>query len=121
MKLKLIAFIFLVLTSIGCEKKKYCIYGRTDLRNEYILRHPIRDAISYSLKYDFTDPKNVFWVMENRRKLDSLISVEGYNIDTSSTLQSGSYTIRIAIDGDCQYCDYYKSINPRNYCEPYKE
>lgn len=102
-------------------EKKYCIYGLTHIRNTYNLIHPTKGRSNLWLNYDYSDPKNIFITSESQKKLDSLILIEGYNIDTTSIDQRHLYTIRIAIDGDCQYCDYYKSINPRNYCEPYKE
>lgn len=114
-----IVFIFLLATS--CEKKKYCRYIRLDLRSEYLLRHPIKDRIYFRLNYNYSNPKNVFWDLENRKKLDSLIIIEGYKIDSTSFTQEGMYGLSFIIEGNCQYCDYYKSIYQNNLCDNYEE
>lgn len=110
--------LFLFLTSSG-EKKKYCIYRRYDLRYQYILTHISKQSILFRLEYDISDPYNVKWMSTNRNELDSLILIVGYKIDTALS-QSGSNGYSYRLDGDCQYCDYYKTITQYNICEPHE-
>jgi hypothetical protein len=117
-----LAFIFfsVLFFLTGCEKKKYCIYGRLDLRAEYLLKHPTKDRIYFQLIYNYANPKNVLWDSENKKKLDSLLLKEGYTIDTTSFTQEGMFGYRFSISGNCQYCDYYKSIYQFNFCEEHE-
>lgn len=114
MKNKILFLVLVCLTVIGC-KKKYCIYGRMDLRYQYTLNHSSKSTVTYYLDYNYSDLKNVIWTQDSKRRLDSLISKEGYFIDTSLTTHEFGYRYRV--DENCQYCDYYKSINISNYCE----
>lgn len=120
MKYSIYGFLaFFMLVVMSCEKKKYCIYRRYDLRYQYVLTHSTRPSIGYALDYDFSDPFNVKWKSTNKSELDSLINTIGYKIDTALS-QSGSNGYSYRLDGDCQYCDYYKSITQYNLCEPHE-
>jgi hypothetical protein len=113
--------VFLLLLTLSCEKKKYCIYGRMDLRYEYVLAHPSKQKILFELDYDYSNPKNVFWTNESKLRLDSLIRIEGYSIDT--LLSEGKYGDRQKTNGECQseICNYNKTIYEFNYCEEHEE
>lgn len=122
MNLNLVIIFFSVLFFLtGCKKKKHCIYGRMDLRYEYVLAHPSKQKILFELDYDYSNPKNVFWTNESKLRLDSLIRIEGYNID--KLLSEGKYGNRQKTNGECQseICNYNKTIYEFNYCEEHEE
>jgi|LauGreDrversion4_2_1035121.scaffolds.fasta_scaffold00050_20 hypothetical protein len=122
MKYFILGFLaFFMLIVMSCEKKKYCIYGRMDLRSVYVLAHPTKQKIMFELDYDYSNPKNVFWTNESKLRLDSLIRLEGYSIDTA--LSEGGFGERQKINGGCQVeiCNYNKTIYEFNYCEEHEE
>lgn len=115
------SFIFFILfLNLSC-KKKFCFYHRSDLRYQYLLDHATKPKVIFSLDYNYSDPKNVFWTQKSRLELDSLINKEGYFHDTLSVSQAGYYGKRFTVEGECLYCDYYKSINSSSFCEQYEE
>lgn len=98
------------------KKKQYCIYRRLDLIGEYLLVHPSKPSVSVVLQYDYSDPYSVYLADSSKRQLDSLTNIQGYKIDTSYKSTGYAYEI----EGNCQYCDYYKSLYLYNVCE-YRE
>lgn len=115
-----ILIIVVLFFTFSCEKKKYCIYHRYDLRYQYLLGHATKEKIIFNLDYNYSDLKNVYWKLDNKRRLDSLISIEEYFfIDTST--RPYDYGKRYRIEGECIYCEYYKTINPSNFCEHHEE
>ena len=118
MRSELIFITLIFFMAIGC-KKKYCIYGRIDLRASYILAHNSSPKREYRFIYNSSNPKNIYW--SNKWELDSLINKEGYWIDTTLSQSNFGFRYQVEDDGNCQYCDYNKSFYQNNYCEQHEE
>lgn len=119
MSIKTLFLVFLLcFILLGC-KKKFCIYGRIDLRASYILANSSKPRLEYFFIYNSSDPKNIFWT--NKKELDSLINLEGYFIDTTIDQSNYGYRYRVEGDGNCQYCDYNKTFYHNNYCELHEQ
>lgn len=114
MKLFIIFLLFLLLSLNSCKKKQYCIYRRFDLPASYLLRHPTKISLDFRLNYNYSNPYNVYLEDSCIKILDSMIKLEGYNIDTSFKNNGYSYKI----EGNCQYCLYYHTFSQDIFCEP---